>query len=109
VPLVLTGWVGFQGKDTTFEMDHVFSAQSSQEEVFDKASDVIVSCIDGYNVGFAGGTLVALPHMPYYRCASLPTAKLGLARRLLWTAQTTTPVSTVVHCNICFRCVDRIH
>lgn len=34
----------------TFELDHVFSATSSQEDVFRQARDVIVSCIDGYNV-----------------------------------------------------------
>lgn len=39
-----------KGKTETFEMDFVFSAESTQEDVFKQARDVIVSCIDGYNV-----------------------------------------------------------
>ncbi|EDQ91648.1 uncharacterized protein MONBRDRAFT_14574 [Monosiga brevicollis MX1] len=39
-----------KGKAEDYEMDHVFSPTSTQEEVFERARDVIVSCIDGYNV-----------------------------------------------------------
>eukprot|EP00043_Microstomoeca_roanoka_P006045 m.59669 g.59669 ORF g.59669 m.59669 type:complete len:909 (-) comp13241_c2_seq1:191-2917(-) len=39
-----------KGKFSSFELDHVFSSDSKQEEVFEAAKDVITSCIDGYNV-----------------------------------------------------------
>ncbi|EGD79293.1 hypothetical protein PTSG_09709 [Salpingoeca rosetta] len=39
-----------KGKTSTFELDHVFSPESKQEDVFEAAKDVIVSCIDGFNV-----------------------------------------------------------
>lgn len=38
-----------KGKGVPFEMDHVFTPESKQEDVFAQARDVIVSCIDGFN------------------------------------------------------------
>eukprot|EP01147_Barroeca_monosierra_P004560 gene4560-6761_t len=42
--------VNRKGKANTFELDHVFSPESTQENVFEAARDVITSCIDGFNV-----------------------------------------------------------
>ncbi|CAN2389307.1 Belongs to the TRAFAC class myosin-kinesin ATPase superfamily. Kinesin family [Pristimantis euphronides] len=39
-----------KGKIQSFELDKVFSANTSQEEVFDEVSPLITSCLDGYNV-----------------------------------------------------------
>ncbi|VEL31295.1 unnamed protein product, partial [Protopolystoma xenopodis] len=34
-----------------YYFDHVFGPQASQEEVYSQVADLIISCIDGYNVG----------------------------------------------------------
>ncbi|XP_071785181.1 kinesin-like protein KIFC3 isoform X1 [Asterias amurensis] len=39
-----------KGRTTTFEVDKVFQAQSTQEEVFKEVEPLVVSSIDGYNV-----------------------------------------------------------
>ncbi|XP_022100934.1 kinesin-like protein KIFC3 [Acanthaster planci] len=39
-----------KGRSTTFEVDKVFSAESTQEQVFHEVEPLVVSSIDGYNV-----------------------------------------------------------
>eukprot|EP00056_Hartaetosiga_gracilis_P002909 m.58169 g.58169 ORF g.58169 m.58169 type:complete len:919 (+) comp11246_c0_seq1:43-2799(+) len=39
-----------KGKEITYELDKVFTPQSTQEDVFDAVKDVITSVVDGYNV-----------------------------------------------------------
>ena len=38
--------------DRLFEFDRVYSTQAKQEDVYEDASGIILSCIDGYNVCF---------------------------------------------------------
>lgn len=39
-----------KGTNKPFEMDKVFTPESTQEQVFEEVKSLIVSCIDGYNV-----------------------------------------------------------
>ncbi|KAJ1082029.1 hypothetical protein NDU88_002201 [Pleurodeles waltl] len=39
-----------RGKPITFELDKVFPAQATQQDVFQEVQALITSCIDGYNV-----------------------------------------------------------
>eukprot|EP00055_Hartaetosiga_balthica_P010970 m.48523 g.48523 ORF g.48523 m.48523 type:complete len:917 (+) comp7401_c0_seq2:51-2801(+) len=39
-----------KGKELTYELDRVFSSESTQADVFEAARDVITSVVDGYNV-----------------------------------------------------------
>ncbi|XP_078608342.1 kinesin-like protein KIFC3 isoform X1 [Branchiostoma floridae x Branchiostoma japonicum] len=39
-----------KGRWQTFELDRVFTQQSTQEEVFEEVRSLVVSCLDGYNI-----------------------------------------------------------
>ncbi|KAL3858961.1 hypothetical protein ACJMK2_009206 [Sinanodonta woodiana] len=43
-------YVDSKGRSQTFEVDRVFSENSTQMEVFDEVKSVAISCIDGFNV-----------------------------------------------------------
>ena len=43
-------YVCIQGKPAPFEMDTVFTPESTQLQVFNEAKDLILSVIDGFNV-----------------------------------------------------------
>ncbi|KAK3600577.1 hypothetical protein CHS0354_020969 [Potamilus streckersoni] len=43
-------YVESKGRSQTFEVDRVFSENSTQTEVFDEVKSVAISCIDGFNV-----------------------------------------------------------
>ncbi|KAL5022914.1 hypothetical protein ScPMuIL_002069 [Solemya velum] len=43
-------YVTNKGRNQTFEIDKVFTEQSSQIEVFDEMKPLVTSCLDGYNV-----------------------------------------------------------
>jgi kinesin family protein C2/C3 len=46
--------VGAEKKPKLYEFDRVYGCESKQEEVYEDASAIITSCIDGYNVAFLG-------------------------------------------------------
>ena len=41
-------------RQKVFEFDRVYSPKATQAEVYEDASAIITSCIDGYNVAFMG-------------------------------------------------------
>jgi hypothetical protein len=95
-----------KGKDQVFELDHIFGPNSTQEQVFNQAKDIIISVIDGYN-GEGGGAReresAIFTIFPLGQSASLPTARRARARPSQWTAQTPIQVSTAARCSICLR------
>ncbi|XP_052714460.1 kinesin-like protein KIFC3 isoform X4 [Crassostrea angulata] len=43
-------YVNNKGRSQTFEMDLVFTPESTQQQVFDEVQSLVTSCVDGFNV-----------------------------------------------------------